>query len=328
MPRGLTALCRARLDSVSFRKRLRAQLSHLLAFDAYCVNTVDPESLVITSSIGDGLPAVAARRLFEIEDAGTDFNLLATLARGPSHTATIWQATAGDVSRSERMAELFVPLGFGDELRAALVVDGACWGYLHLFRTAPHGPFSADDVARIELSRTELASALRAACLVEAAPVAPRPPAILLLDHDGAVVAENAATRGWLEGFASDVGASVPHPVHAVAARVRASSAVVTARYRNPEVGWLTLHGSPLNGGVALLLEASRSRELRPLLFAAHLLTPRERQVTELLLSGSSNEDIALTLAISLHTAKDHVKTILHKTGAGTRAGLMAKLAG
>ena len=47
--------------------------------------------MVITSSIGDGLPKAAARRLFEIEEAGDDFNQLGLLARGPCHVATLWQ---------------------------------------------------------------------------------------------------------------------------------------------------------------------------------------------------------------------------------------------
>ncbi len=318
-------LCRARLDSVAFRRQLRGELLRFVKFDAYCVNTVDPETLVITSSIGDGLSEPAARRLFELEETGTDFNPLTALARGPTHVATLAQATAGDVSRSQRMRELFLPLGFGDELRAALVIDGHCWGYLHLFRASTRPVFDATDVVRVERARALVGGALRAACLVGARPPVARVPAVLLLDAQGDLVAENVAARAWLSELAGDVGGTLPHPVHAVRSRVRAGAAA--ARYRTPAGEWLAFHGSSLRGGVALLLGTPGARELAPLLLLAHGLTAREREVGSLLLGGRSNADIATMLGISLHTTKDHVKAILAKTHAANRAEFAARFA-
>jgi len=48
-------------------------------------------------------------------------------------------------------------------------------------------------------------------------------------------------------------------------------------------------------------------------------LTARERQVAELVIAGLSNVQLAGELRIGLHTAKDHVKAVLRKTGANTR---------
>jgi DNA-binding CsgD family transcriptional regulator len=48
-------------------------------------------------------------------------------------------------------------------------------------------------------------------------------------------------------------------------------------------------------------------------------LTPRERQVLQMLASGLANKEIAAKLNISEHTAKFHVAAILGKLGAGTR---------
>ena len=70
-------LCRQPLDSVTFRKELRARLHRLVPFDAYCVNTCDPDALVVLSSVGDGLTTAEAARLFELEYGGEDLNLLA-----------------------------------------------------------------------------------------------------------------------------------------------------------------------------------------------------------------------------------------------------------
>ena len=51
----------------------------------------------------------------------------------------------------------------------------------------------------------------------------------------------------------------------------------------------------------------------------AEPLTPREREVLEMLASGLVNKEIAAKLSISEHTVKFHVASILGKLGAATR---------
>ncbi|HYQ15538.1 MAG TPA: helix-turn-helix transcriptional regulator [Polyangiaceae bacterium] len=312
--RAIFELCGAGLDSVSFRQQLRAQLRRLLPFDAYCVNTVDPQTRLITSSIGDGLSSSAARRLFELEELGTDFNRLTEL----TCVATLHEATYGDVLRSQRMRELFAPLGFCDELRAALVVDGHCWGYLHLFRESQ--PFTVSEVRDIEQVRSHVGAALRSACLVGDRRAALPAPLVVLLGRE-------SRAEEWRAAFANDVGGTLPHPILTVAARVR-HGALANGRYRSPRGDWLSLHGHALGEDVALTLSAPHARELAPLWFLAHGLSARERQVGALLLEGYANDAIANRLGISLYTAKDHVKLILHKTGAPSRLALLAELYG
>jgi len=53
-------------------------------------------------------------------------------------------------------------------------------------------------------------------------------------------------------------------------------------------------------------------------------LTPREREIVELMAEGSSNRTIALRLTISRHTVKFHVASILAKLGARSRAEAVA----
>ncbi len=53
-------------------------------------------------------------------------------------------------------------------------------------------------------------------------------------------------------------------------------------------------------------------------------LTPRQREVADLIVTGSSNRQIAGTLSISLGTVKDHVHAILEATGMDSRARLIA----
>jgi two-component system nitrate/nitrite response regulator NarL len=68
----------------------------------------------------------------------------------------------------------------------------------------------------------------------------------------------------------------------------------------------------PAGEGVAFLPQLRVDEIVEP-------LTAREMDVLEMLADGSSNKSIAHRLAISDHTAKFHVNSILAKLNAGTR---------
>jgi DNA-binding NarL/FixJ family response regulator len=48
-------------------------------------------------------------------------------------------------------------------------------------------------------------------------------------------------------------------------------------------------------------------------------LTPREREVLQLIAKGLANEEIAKTLFISKHTVKNHITNIYRKMGSRNR---------
>jgi DNA-binding NarL/FixJ family response regulator len=50
------------------------------------------------------------------------------------------------------------------------------------------------------------------------------------------------------------------------------------------------------------------------------LLSPREKQILELLEAGLSNQQIASRLCLTLHTVKNHVHSVLTKLGVSTRS--------
>jgi two-component system, NarL family, response regulator YdfI len=77
----------------------------------------------------------------------------------------------------------------------------------------------------------------------------------------------------------------------------------------------------PAEVGVFMPSPASSATEIAPL---AEPLTKREREVLQMLGSGLGNKEIAARLAISDHTAKFHVASILGKLGASTRAEAVA----
>ncbi|MBO6893844.1 MAG: response regulator transcription factor [Roseibium sp.] len=53
-------------------------------------------------------------------------------------------------------------------------------------------------------------------------------------------------------------------------------------------------------------------------------LTPRQKQVAELIIQGRSNKQIALEFDISLATVKDHVHAILQRLGMPSRQAVIA----
>lgn len=68
-------------------------------------------------------------------------------------------------------------------------------------------------------------------------------------------------------------------------------------------------------------------RSRRELLADAHM-TPREREVVELIASGLANKEIAARLGIATHTVKSHVRNVMDKLQLHTRLEISAYLHG
>jgi DNA-binding CsgD family transcriptional regulator len=77
---------------------------------------------------------------------------------------------------------------------------------------------------------------------------------------------------------------------------------------------------------IAVFVQRAHPTLVAPLLLKAYGLTPREQQVTQLMLRGATTIQAAQRLAISPHTITDHMKSIFEKTGARTRGELSATL--
>lgn len=79
--------------------------------------------------------------------------------------------------------------------------------------------------------------------------------------------------------------------------------------------------GSVPNAPLLLLFEPFSRVEERT-------LSPREREVATLVVSGLSNREIAARLILARHTVEGHLKRIFSKMNVRTRAGLVAKMLG
>jgi DNA-binding CsgD family transcriptional regulator len=162
---------------------------------------------------------------------------------------------------------------------------------------------------------------------------------VIVLDEDGSVRSLTDQASLWLGQIPRDrdTGLELPAVVHAVARR----ALDLDAAHPHPEPyasvrlrsgSWLTIHGSVLHSAgddkrtVAVTLGPAAVTEMEPLRLALHGLTPREREVAQLLTRGATNDEIARSLWISRHTVKDHVKAMDTKLDVRTRAELAAKL--
>jgi DNA-binding CsgD family transcriptional regulator len=105
---------------------------------------------------------------------------------------------------------------------------------------------------------------------------------------------------------------------------------VALARVLSAEGRWVVLHGAALmtDGGrrAAVIVEPAHPARIAPLLMDAYGLTPRERDVTRLVLRGESTAGIAGRLHVSPQTVQEHLKRVFAKTGARSRRELTARV--
>ena len=79
-------------------------------------------------------------------------------------------------------------------------------------------------------------------------------------------------------------------------------------------------------GAVAIVVETARPDDIVTILLESYGLTERETDVVLLLARGLSLKEIALELCLSVHTVRDHVKSIYGKAGVSSKGALVAAL--
>ncbi|WOP20752.1 hypothetical protein R0I01_11970 [Bacillus pumilus] len=109
------------------RQHIRDELAAVLDFDAACITTIDPATLLSTGSFTDEPIEEIHDQLFQNEFLKKDVHQHESLAKGPIHAASLVQS--GEYLNSDRYRDICCLKDGLNELRAALVIQGRCWGY-------------------------------------------------------------------------------------------------------------------------------------------------------------------------------------------------------
>lgn len=313
-----------------------------LGVSGMIVGSTDPATAIMsTATLVENLPMSMAEPWMHNEILREDFNKFSELHHTGAGASTLGRATQDNPHLSPRY-RLNLAMGFGPEMRVTFSADEACWGVASFVRGSAEPDFDDEALAWIERLRPQIAAGLRRNIAVEVPPTTERIPGVVALDSDGQVQSMTTAAKELLTDLwmcpVQGPEYALPGEAYMVAtiARAQGIGAVPTraasTRLRGRSGQWITVRGDctlTTDGelsGVVLVVEPSRPAEILPLVVASYRLTRREREVLGEMSNGQSSGEIARRLFISEHTVRDHIKSILTKTGTTSRGELMSLL--
>lgn len=329
------------------RDRLVGAVDRELTGEEACVIIVDALGLVapahavavMTTDPDTNLPAGGVVRGFEPTDCvpfwdnellDPDFNKFNALARSIDPVATLADATDGDLSRSPRFTKLYAAAGGSDELRVAFVSGTTCLG-IGAFVRCDGLTYSTTEVRDVRNLLVPAANLLRSALGQMADPLTPHGPVVVLLDAADNIVTQSEDAAPVLEDLRVGIDGPLPGTIRVAASRVRTSrsSSRFTTRLRGSSGRWVRIHVTPMagdDGVVSVMIDAAQAGDLVPILLDSYGLTERETEIVLLVCRGIGTKEIAIELSISVHTVRDHLKSIFDKSGASSRGELVARL--
>nr|WP_253294453.1 helix-turn-helix transcriptional regulator [Bacillus pumilus] len=318
------------------RQHIRDELAAVLDFDAACITTIDPATLLSTGSFTDEPIEEIHDQLFQNEFLKKDVHLHEYLAKGPIHAASLVQS--GEYLNSDRYRDILLPKGWSDELRAALVIQGECWGIASLYRLKDKEPFQEQDIRAVIEQTPRLAAKLRDELFKKRDTEeddAAEQQGFLILSHDYNLLYGNETGLHWLHTFQAfeqiHDKATMPRLFRALGAKllyggIDQTAAIMT---RMPTGLFLSLQAFRLaqaagqEEAVMIHIKRAQTNDILPYAAKTYRLTEREMNVLDCLLKGQSTKEIASTLFISTHTVHDHVKAMLQKTNLSSRRMLV-----
>jgi DNA-binding CsgD family transcriptional regulator len=345
---ALVSLAGGTPDSDSFRHEAIAILHRAIGVDGWGWLLTDPGARLPVHVSGENrVVDQALRRFFrmlpqawnEPGGPGSQPPRKGFATSGP--VTTLAAVTGGDLRRDLSWREVWGPAGVGDKMRIQLNAGGTCWALVHLHRDSSRTYYSEEDVEFAEAVAPLLAPRVRADLCVPGprdADPAPEPGTIILAQDQSMLSATEQAWR-WIDRLGirgPNPAEPLPPQVYVLATHVAASPQRRSARVRARAADgtWMVIRAAALSSGsqpaagYAVTLEAAPADELAPLLMRAWGLTRREREVARLVIDGLSTEDLAAALFISVHTVRDHLKTMFGKVGVSRRHDLAATLTG
>ncbi len=355
MSRGLTiervrqdvdVVARAGLDLETFLEEAIESVARAVPWVGACLCTHDPGTQMLTSARKYGT-------LRAVNEHDHEFSLIEYGAAEPTQFMELVQAElpaagvhllhGGEVERSGRMSTFLMPrFGFADEARMVFLDGRRAWGGMALFRGPGDRPFDEDEVDFLASLSGQFARGVRTGMLSRLAdappPSEPTGPAVLIVGGDNEIAQMSLGAEERIADLISGEAAGDPlTPVSALVGAARRyargeSTAPPRSRVRGSSGMWMVLHASPLtsfgdrNGDVVVTIEEARPPEIVALVVAAFDLTPRERDVTQLVLQGVDTKEIASSLHVSTYTVQDHLKSVFDKADVRSRRELISRI--
>ena len=330
------AVCRRPLPAKALREELVALVRRAVPFGGYNFPLTDPVSRVATSPLAD-VPGLSWPRL----PALICFRYLTPYCRwdrvleaGVTATSLL-RETGGHPGRSLLWRDTQSQLGVSDTAIVVFADRHGCWGFLDLWRYGG-GSFEADELRLLAMLARPVTAGLRAATARTFADpgqhLHPVGPAVVVLDPALQVKSQTEAAADALLRLNPPDEPMAPIP----AAAYNIAAALVAHEHGMPigplwsriHLGgsrWVTAKVSRLDTDIAVAIEPSTAADRLDIYARACGLTPRESEVLALLCEGLDTRQIAERMVVSEHTASDHLKAILAKTGARTRQLLLAR---
>ncbi len=335
-------LCREPLSPKTLRERALEVVRRAVPFDAHVWLLTDPVTCVGTSPLAD-VPMLAWPRLPELGRLRylTTANRWTELRRARTPSASLHEATAGELARSTLWSEVLDGMGVTDVASSVFADRFGCWAWLDLWRCGE--TFTDAEIALLGRLTGPLTAGIRAAqartFVEDAEPFPLAGPAVVLLDAGLRVVSQTATAGTALRELNPPGEEPIPDPIPAAALNVAAALVAAEAgvpvgpAWSRVHLGagrWVTLRAERMTGAaeVAVTIEVSTVAERREVFALAHGLSPREREVLGHLATGADSRSMAHALVLSEHTVNDHVRAVLAKCEAPTRAVLMSRIAG
>lgn len=343
----IEVLSRAGLGVDDFLNESLAALGRVLPNVAACIGTHDPLTDMLTSGrkFGDLARRNAEDPLFAIlEYGGEETTAFSDIARSETPAVAMRAAGLGAPGASVRMDRLIRPLfGYGDELRLAFRDDAGLWGGIALFRGPDDPAYDAEEVAWAAGLSGAFARGVRIGILAQLTSrslldTTADGPAVVVIDGADEVVRMSVGAQQRLIQLGAAADSTDPigtvYALVTAARRLRGSpdERLPRARVRTRSGVWLILHASPLTARdgardeVVVTIEEARPSEIVDLVVAAFALTPRERDVTALVLRGAETKEIAAALHVSTYTVQDHLKAVFDKVGVRSRRELVTRI--
>ncbi len=343
--RAVEVLARSGTDTPTFAAELTSHIETVVPHAASCVLTVDPSTGLLTGTYKFGSLAGQHdldRQWAEIEYGTDDPTRLSVIATQPIPACATSHLPGGS-GDSVRMRRLIGPAGFGDELRMVARSNGQSWGGVNLFRTDDAAPFTADEVLAVGAISEAVAEGIRcglvARCVTDPSwDHTSFGPLVLIVDRGSNLQRVSAGADRLLDELYAEPNRSPAEGMirslvtHAHRFAAGLVDDLPRTRFRLPSGRWLVAHAAPLagtdgiTGEIVVTIDDARPPDIVPLLAAAFGLTDREREVTQLVLTGTDTKGIASQLSMSNYTVQDHLKSIFDKADVRSRRELMARV--